>query len=254
MNKTAKLYITIITLITIAAIAIGLYIHVWDGGIGFSAKQVSDTVDVSNNITNVDIDADFSDITIEYGSAASVSYSIYTTKAPTIKENNGDLSIKIKQNNTFFLPMGNHENKLTVTIPNGTNLSNVRIIGDAGSVKLNDIIGNSVNLEADAGDIKCNNVTFNNFVVEADAGNVEFTDCKTDTLNVKLDAGNLNLKNSEIETITAEADAGNIESSDCTINGGSIETDMGNIELNGDIGQVSTKTDLGKVKINGSKK
>jgi hypothetical protein len=88
----------------------------------------------------------------------------------------------------------------------------------------------------------------------AEGRNVNFDDCKTDTLNVTLDAGNLKLKNTDIETLTAKADAGNIESTDCTIKGGSVETDMGNIELNGDIGQVSTKTDLGNVKVNGSKK
>ena len=252
MNKTAKIYITIVTILTIFAILAGLYIHVFDGGVGFSAKQHSDTVDFSDNVTNIDIKADFGDITIEHGNSASIEYSIYSSKAPIIKEDNDSLSIDIKQNNVVFFGMKNHENKVVVTVPN--NLTNVHINSDAGSINLNDITGNSVNLEADAGDVKCNHVTFNSFVLDTDAGNVNFDDCKTDTLNVTLDAGNLKLKNTDIETLTAKADAGNIESTDCTIKGGNVETDMGNIELNGDIGQVSTKTDLGNVKVNGSKK
>ena len=252
MNKTAKIYITIITIITIAAIIIGMCINVFDGG--FSGKQHSDTVSITDDISDIDIDVDATGVTVEYGDTPSVVYDIYGKKAPDISVNNGTLSVNANSNE--FVGFGIQKpkrNEITITVLKDVELSSIRVKSDAGDVKLNNLCGNSVDIETDAGNMKFTDIKFKSLSLEADAGNVDFTDCQTDNVNVTLDAGNLNLKNTTIETLTAEADAGNIESDDCTIKGGSVKTDFGNIKLNGDIGSVSTKTDLGTVKINGQK-
>ena len=233
MNKTAKIYITIITIITIAAIIIGMCINVFDGG--FSGEQHSDTVSITDNISNIDINVDAANVTVEYGDTPSVVYDIYGKKAPDISVNNGTLSVNANTNELVISGIQKpKKNEITITVLKDVELSSIRVNSDAGNMKLNNLCSNSVN-------------------IETDAGNVDFTDCKTDNVNVTLDAGNLKFKNTTIETLNAEADAGNIESDDCTIKGGNVKTDFGNIKLNGNIGSVSTKTDLGTVKINGQK-
>ena len=234
MNKTAKIYITIITIITMAAIIIGMCINVFDGGFSLE-EQHSDTVSITDNISNIDINVDAANVTVEYGDTPSVVYDIYGKKAPDISVNNGTLSVNANTNELVIFGIQKpKKNEITITVLKDVELSSIRVNSDAGNMKLKNLCSNSVN-------------------IETDAGNVDFTDCKTDNVNVTLDAGNLKFKNTTIETLNAEADAGNIESDDCTIKGGNVKTDFGNIKLNGDIGSVSTKTDLGTVKINGQK-
>ena len=139
MNKTAKIYITIITIITIAAIIIGMCINVFDGG--FSGEQHSDTVSITDNISNIDINVDAANVTVEYGDTPSVVYDIYGKKAPDISVNNGTLSVNANTNELVIF--GIQKPKKNEGLPSpflkmsrAGVLQVIRVNSDAGNMKL----------------------------------------------------------------------------------------------------------------------
>ncbi|MCR4716433.1 MAG: DUF4097 domain-containing protein [Lachnospiraceae bacterium] len=272
-TKTAKIYITLLTIVTIIAIIIGVSIHV--GGIGFSSKvsNVSNTESFTGDLSDISLDLDAADISIKYGDSIKVDYNMPENNVPDISLDNGELTIKDKPEKNRWIMFGFNSNpvrNVDITIPSNTNLDNLSIVTDAGKINLDGLTGKTAKITSDAGDINFSNITLdsiniesdagkvnidksklNNFVIDVDAGDVNVNDSEFNSFNIQADAGDIGLSNSTINSFTAESDAGNVEAEDCTINGGSVKTDFGNIELNGDIKNVNTKTDVGNVKING---
>ncbi len=249
-SKETKLYITIISIVTIIAILTGLYIHILGGGFIFGSKAVNDTVSLNGEVNNIDINIDAAKIDIIYGNELSVSYNMPEKLIPEISLDNGKLSVKSKKihSATGFNPSS--EYKLSVTIPEGTNLDNFSINSDAGNINIRQLIADDLSICTDAGNLELSDVTSKYTKVEIDAGNIDINNCNIDKSSIELDAGNIDIKNSMIDKLTAEIDAGNIESSDSTINSGSCNTDLGNINLNGNIGDVDMKTSIGTTEKN----
>lgn len=234
MNKTSKIIIIVLSIVTVLAIIGGVYIHVlrdntivWD-----SSDSVTTTVEPEGELKDLSIITDYANLTISRGSKLSVSYSLPQKLVPKVELSNGKLTIESPKNTVNVLSLGGKKNYyISLTIPESTELGQVNIGLDAGNVNIDGLIGEKV-------------------VMELDAGNMNLNNSSAKTLEVELDAGNLELTGCTIHRIAAELDAGNIEAKDCTIEEGSCETDLGNIDLSGEIGSVTTKTSLGKTSIN----
>lgn len=247
-----KLYITVISIVTVVAILFGCFIHIFRRG-NFSwnvnnLEAVSDTVELSGDLDTIEVNMSYAGITIEYGDDFHIEYDLPKGYVPEIDLNNGTLSIENK--NT--LTIGNHgwnDFSMVIVIPEGTELEKLDVKLNAGNLEIEDIPVNNFKVNCDAGNIEVEKIDCARMNVEVDAGNIEIRDCTITEFMVSADAGNIEMHNSSIDTIKADADAGNIESHNCTINSGSVETDLGNINLRGDIGDVTTKTSLGIVNI-----
>lgn len=278
-NKGAKIYITVLTLVTIAAVIFGIYFYIFRGTTVFSkAKNVSKTVSLEGDIDSIIFNMDAADLNIQYGESASVSYNLPEDSIPDISLDDGKLSVISKKNirhfNINFFVFGN-ENKydVTITVPTGTELSDVDLTTDAGDLDLKDISTSTLNIETDSGDLKLNsvfatdatiisdsadidfeNVDFSKSTIKTDAGDYKIKNSEIDDLDIESDAGDLKIDDSTIDNIKAEFDAGDIKAEDSTINSGSCKTDLGDIKLDGNIGDVSTSSDGGDIRINGDKK
>ena len=247
-----KLYITIISIVTVVAIIIGCFIHIFNKGhfswsVG-NLEAVSDTIDLYGDIDTIEVNMSYAGVTIEYGDDLHVEYNLPEAYVPEIELNDGTLSIKNK--NT--LTIGNHgwnDFTMVIVIPQDTELKTLDVKINAGNIEIEDIPIDNFKVNCDAGNIELDNIECTGMDVEVDAGNIEIRDCSITDFKVSADAGNIEMHDSTIDTITAQADAGNIESHSCTINSGNVETDLGNISLHGDIGDVTTKTSLGIVNI-----
>ncbi len=247
-----KLYITIISIVTVVAIMFGCFIHIFRRG-NFSwntrnLEAVSDTVELSGDLDTIEVNMSYAGITIEYGNDLHVEYDLPKDYIPEIELNNGTLSIKNK--NT--LTIGNHgwnDFSMVIVIPEGTELDKLDVKLNAGNIEIADIPVDNFKVNCDAGNIEVDKIDCARMNLEVDAGNIEIRDCTITEFMVSADAGNIEMHNSTIDTIKADADAGNIESHNCTISSGSVETDLGNINLRGDIGDVTTKTSLGIVNV-----
>lgn len=247
-----KIYITVISIITVIAILLGCFIHIFNRGV-FSMNprhwnSVSDTVTLSGNIDTIEVDLKYSGLTIKYGEDVHVEYTLPEDFIPEIELKNGVLSVVMK--NTIRL--GDHgwnDFEVTIVIPDGTELDKLDVNLDAGNIQMADIPTEDLKVSCDAGNIELGNIQAETINVEVDAGNIEIKDITADKATISADAGNIDLKDCSIDKFYANADAGNIETHNCTIASGEVKTDLGNIDLDGDIGDVETHTSLGIVNV-----
>lgn len=247
-----KIYITVISIITVIAIMLGCFIHIFNRG-EFSFKpghwnSVSNTVTLSGDIDTIEVDLKYSGLTIEYGEDAHVEYTLPEEFIPDIELKNGVLSL-IMKNSISLGNRGWNDFEITIVIPEGTELDKLNIKLDAGNIQMADIPAKDIGISCDAGNIELGNTQAETINVEVDAGNIEIKDMTADKATISADAGNIDLKDCSIELFYADADAGNIETHGCTIGSGEVKTDLGNIDLGGDIGDVQTHTSLGIVNV-----
>ncbi len=274
-NNTSRLIITILSITTIIAILLGLYIHVFSrmsafGGItvGKSKGVVSDTVTFEGSVTEIDLIADFANVTVEPGNGPlTVSYTMPKEQVPVIEFDNGELTITRKKGVFITNNFLNTDYSITVTVPAGTDLSSLKLNADAGNIKVSDLNAKNVSIDTDAGNVSVRKITATTISIntdagnldldeltadklslDTDAGNIDLKSCNVGTFDVDLDAGNLEMYKCVIDSINADTDMGNIEASESEIRSGSCTTDMGDIDLKGDIGNVNVKTSLGKVR------
>ena len=235
-NRNAKIYITTLSIITIIAIIFGLYINVFHKGGLFGmggSKKTEDTITFTENISELDINMDACDLTVEYGNELSVSYVLPKALVPDIDLKDSTLKIKSRKGvNIGFLNPLNGTRSVSVVIPKDTPLKKVNINIDAGNIDIADLIADRAEIDVDAGNVEIKKATLGDLKVDTDAGNIDLNSCI-------------------IEDFDADVDAGNIEAKDCTINSGNVRTDIGNISLDGSITDVKAKSDVGNVEING---
>ena len=252
MNSISKIIITVVSLITVAAIIGGLYLHVFRGNpikIGGSSKIMTDEVKPDGTLTDLEIDLDAVNLTVSPGKELCISYSVPENMVPNVDLQNGRLRVK-SPDNVFAVPFnmtGNHY--VNITIPQTAGINTASIDLDAGNLDLTGISGDQMKIDLDAGNLTMKDSITTGLSIDLDAGNLELTGCEIQRFQADTDAGNIDLNGCDIEWIKAKTDAGNIQSRDSRIADGSCETDMGNINLSGDIGNVSTHADLGKVKV-----
>ncbi|MCR5416776.1 MAG: DUF4097 domain-containing protein [Pseudobutyrivibrio sp.] len=237
MNKKSyTLYYTILTVVTVAAILIGLYINVWTNiGHIFSKKQnvVEDTVEINGSFENLVVDMDAVDLDISYGKNASVSYRIYESCVPEVSVENNTLVIESKCEESLGrigINSIGKDFKVSIVIPEGTQIKNASILADAGNLQLK-----ALEIE--------------NAEVEADLGNIEIHDGVMSKLDITADCGNIELYNSTVNSIVGHADLGNLEAHNSKIASGKCTADMGNVILEGEIGDVDVSCEVGNAQI-----
>ena len=255
-NTAARVIITILSLVTIAAILVGLYIHVLGkkfkfmgniGGMGTTSDEVS-FEDIPDEIF---FDVDAAKIHVEEGDELSLNYSLPEAAKPDIEMKNGKLTVKSKISGPLT-PFGMGKDfDIELTVPKGSSFKTLSIDQKAGDISVESLNMGKILIRADAGDIKLDEIKVNEVEIEVDAGNISISDLETGKAVVEADAGNLEISDSKISDIKAKIDAGNIEAHDSTIGSGSCKTDFGNVELNGNIGSVSVKSSVGNATING---
>ena len=248
MTVASKVIITIISLVTVVAIFVGVFMHVVKGySFGRNTKTVENKINFDGTLSEIILDIDLAEVSIKTGDEFSVHYSVPEVLEPNVELKNGTLEVKSPSTNNIHFNFGDMklDNFIIITIPEDSELARISMDIDAGDIDLDDLDVSKLQLTVDAGNIQLDNITSNRMEIEADAGNIEIRKSDVENLNIEVDAGNVELYDSTIGTFTAEVDAGNIESHDCTIDGGRCDTDLGNISLGGDIGDVSVHTSLG---------
>ena len=220
-NKRArKIYLLIISLITILAMVFGTVHHV-GRYIGFgnsffsnifstsSGKSVSETVTLDGPVSELYIDADVANISIKYGDDLSVYYCYPEDIKPNINLENEVLSIDFNGEPEINTESDNY--KLTITIPNDCALSYAEITADVGNVKMSGI--------------------------------------KTDKLSVEADLGNITLRDMDVNSLEADVELGNMTITDSTVKTSDLLVEMGNYEASGSFNEISCDVEMGNITI-----
>lgn len=207
---------------------------------GFTNKdtQVFETIIIDNtDITKIDLDNNFSKITITNGDEISLRYS-------------SDLEYKVKNDNTLYISSSESKQKtfgffalfygnddvLEITIPES--VVDVEIDSE-GNVIITDLVLENLEIENTLGNILLEDSFITTSTIENEMGNISLTNCIIDKSKIQSAMGNIKTSNLDI------------------LSSGFFENDMGNLVL--DFAKEETNynfnvgVDLGNFEINGKK-
>ncbi len=170
------------------------------GAIVFGGKNGSTVISGSpdgvytamTDIKALEIDIGAANLTIRQGESFSVESNLKNLK---ISEGNGKLVLKEKSR--FNIRLGKNdvpEAILTVYIPQGTVLNEADITTGAGSVRIEAMSADNLELELGAGDLMASRLTVTGGAdIQGGAGRVALTDCSIRNLDMEMGVGQLNM-------------------------------------------------------------
>ena len=237
-----KVYVLIISLITIACIIIGSTHHIggfMDGGFNFfggKTKNIAEDVEIGE-FSSMDIESNIMDIEIHKGDSFKCHYECNKEKLVSkVSIDNGVLKVTQKNSGGWSFFGSNNKCKITITVPDGKSLAGVKIKTDVGDLNMSDIVTEKFDLESDTGDAIIKN------------SNLGGTKIDTDT-------GDITVSGSVMADVKLICDTGDVKTTDTTMAGIDIDSDTGDISIKGGIKvatyNVSISTDTGDIFING---
>ena len=224
-NKLINIYTIIITIITVAAIIVGVTRIFGTGGIfKFNNKEIftvgesesdSETIACAD-FDNIKVDVEVSDVIIEPGDSYQVSYEYHTsngrTVAPEVKVEGNTLKVTQTIKPKVNAGINSQDCKIVITVPAKATLKDV-------------------DLSSDVGDIEVNAINTNTITIQSDVGDVSFDTINADSIKTTSDVGDVSIQNSTITSVDATSGVGEIYIKDTTTSDVKAESGVGDITL-----------------------
>lgn len=230
-----KIYISILTLVTLLCIGVGIYWQ-YTGSFSSHGEIVNEQVAL-DEFTSLTVNGDIMDFTLKTGTDYKLTYSCSQNLEPVVRNQQGHVTLSQKSQQIWF-SLHNQNCKVTLEIPTDACLDNLDVELDLGTLTLRDI-------QADRAEL------------EADTGNITLSDCTLQTLKTEDDLGNVSADHSYLGNATLEADTGNVTLSSCDFANLTARSDLGNVKIDSvkDLNDYSidAKCDLGDISIHDTK-
>ena len=234
--------IGVITVIT--SVSMGVTEHIKD-----SFNEASESYEMVyaeyETATGLDFELEGSNVEVSEGVVFSIRYPKYkNSDFQSYIDADGTWHIEGALHNTkfslasmFFNLIYDEEDKIYITVPEGTVFTGIDISADAGKVVCNDISAKTLSIDADAGNVEINSINISDKIeIDCSAGNVEIDGATASELYINLDMGNIDWSGDVSGDINAECNMGNITIelfSSIKDYNYSATSNMGNITLNG---------------------
>lgn len=263
-TKWTKPYLIILTIVTVIAVIVGVYINVISrfGMFGFDTVMISDSDENASEtkefdisaISSIDAELKACNISIVAGDGFSVSYEMPKALAPEISTDDNTLSIVQKDGIKIGPKALKDKYNMVVTIPADAEFENVSLDIDMGNVQISNIdLTKNLSIDADMGNVGLSDVNLSGELdLDIDMGNVDIINLECESVVADVDMGNINAEAIHVLSVEATDDMGNIEMSGYMENA-TVECSMGNINIKTDneSAKITAKTDAGDCKVNG---
>ena len=219
------IYLIFLSLITIGCIIFGTVYHTGKA-VGHISKWWNDQVtddgtatteegqDVLDAFTTLHVEADIASVKVQQGDEFKIEWSVRQSGVPSYDVKDGVLTVRQKHPHKNLT--GNHSCKITIFLPEGTELDRVEIDADVGNVDLVDVSAQKTIITADVGAIGLDNCQLGDTSLEADVGDIRLRGCNFCDLTADADVGSVSI------------DA-NQDLSDYSYD---LDTDVGDIHIN----------------------
>ena len=234
MNKFIKISISFIIF---GLVLIGLATYLNNGHIPrFSSNFEKKNYTISiNDVKNLDLDINDSDVTIEENTASKnmeIEYYTALERKVNIEHIGNKLSIKENENIVNF-SFFTEKRKLIIKIPKSSNIeiNSVNKIGDyfIGNLDIKSLIINS-----ELGDVYITNISASDADIKLATGNlnIDNLNSKNNSLKINVATGNVKLNNiNDLKDISVDNKIGDTELSSSTIKDINITNKLGNIKV-----------------------
>ena len=239
---------------------------------------ISETVKVGA-FNKLVVDTSTIDVNISKGSEYSVSYYLPEDKKPEITENNGVLTVKGYEKNSFmvfdFSFLSSCDDAyINITIPEDAGVKIIDIKSSTADIKLSSLNVDGT-ISTSTGDIRLDDNTMGNMIFTVSTGDIFIRNCNLESLetkastgetkidncvikgnyNSKTSTGDVTINGSELGRFTLDGSTSDVTVSSSSIDNIKIETSTGEVKL-GLIGNeedytVEIHTSTGDIDING---
>ncbi len=252
-----KLYITIITAVTVACIIAGSLWHLGRAGFRFMKHFNDDLTFLDDDDWDYDYDSDFShakfqenniqlekfgkitanisvsDVTIQPGDSFTLSYACNKKElVPTYRVENGELILEqiIHGHNGM-----NHRSQIVLTVPGNQNFAALSLYNKVGDIHLQALTGTDLTVESEVGDIDCDNLSFANAKLKSSVGESSVLNSAIDNLDILTSIGDTEVEHSSFQILTIQGSTGDVE-----VRGGAdFAADHYNMDLSTGVGEIS---------------
>lgn len=201
MKKT--IYLTVLSVITIACILIGSYRFCsnfsfrsfgwnWNDRPSRSVHTESQTL---SSFHTIRADLDVAEITIEEGTDYSLYYEATKELIPQYELKDDVLTLR-HQNQSLRdqLKHGNNECTIIITVPIGTALTLLDLCSDVGNISLENVQCQKAIIESDVGEIKVEEGTIMALDLSSSIGDIDVENTTFQTLDASSDVGEVKIR------------------------------------------------------------
>ena len=249
-----NVYLTIITIITVLAIVLGVLWR-FTPLTGISppwehTERSSEDSDRDLRITktwgaqelgdcqSIHLSLDAADVVLETGGQSEIRFEGNEKIMPEVRAENGQWTVKQKEKKTYFTDVQDlyENNRLVITVPEGSLQELVELDADAGNVDMKGLHVQTLSIEVDAGDLDLEKMEIQKLVLDVDAGDIDVLDTTFTEGKIDADMGNVKVMNGVFNDVSVDLDAGDVEIhsavslEDADLN---LNVDMGEIRVNG---------------------
>ena len=211
-------------------------------------EETGKAAEGKGGLQKITADVELADLIFQTGEELHVDYKGDERFEPEVTEENGVLTIT-QHVETKWVNIFKKENRngirITVTIPEGTELEELKTSLNLGDTKLNQVKAANCTLDSDLGDIKCEDCEFTGIKILSSLGDVHVKNSTFEDMDVRQDMGDVNISTQldlSDADLSLETDLGDVSVNDkkqgskFSINGSGetrvvVENDMGDIRL-----------------------
>lgn len=203
------IYLTIITLITIACIIFGSLTHIigFVSSLPFGIFQSDDTSPATKETSslnlgafdNIVVDVDVADIIISHGKDYTIAYEATRTVVPKYKVKNRTLYIEQNVQHRLWGGVGtqNRNCKITITIPENATLADIDLDSAVGDISIDSIIADSLTTDTAVGDTEIKDCTIDSIENDGDVGDIDIINCSFNDLDSDNSVGDINVSSAK---------------------------------------------------------
>ena len=182
-------------------------------------EETGKAAEGKGGLQKITADVELADLIFQTGEELHVDYKGDERFEPEVTEENGVLTIT-QHVETKWVNIFKKENRngirITVTIPEGTELEELKTSLNLGDTKLNQVKAANCTLDSDLGDIKCEDCEFTGIKILSSLGDVHVKNSTFEDMDVRQDMGDVNISTQ-------------LDLSDADL---SLETDLGDVSVN----------------------
>ncbi len=240
MNKTVKIILIVAAILLPVGVIITIFGMLSGGGEGWGldvsggeAKVITKNVEESVDLAEFDslmVETSSADVIVMRGDSYKIEYTTREGREPIIEEEGGKLTVKQAPMGLvlFDFNFGSVGNKYVIYVPDNGKTIDLDVVtssGDimldrinasgsvvvsSGDVVLNDIKGESINVQTSSGDINIDKGEYKGVDFKATSGDVNLLRVMSDTISCKTSSGDIDIYDSETDELSCDATSGEV--------------------------------------------
>lgn len=239
-------------------INVGIYGFGWRSD---SAAGNSRTESGLEDFTELNIDVDLGDVTVQTGEEYSIALQ-WDDEIGALEYSNENGVLRIWSKNDGISLMSNlggeHAAQVTVCIPESEQLRRVTVDTDLGKIDLSGLSAQELEVDAALGSVRLSDVNANTLTAGLDLGDLTVERTSVDEADLRLSLGSLTAKNLDVaKRLDVDADMGGVELSGSLRGETTVSASMGDVEVNTSLEEAEYSYELdvsmGSVRVNGAK-